>query len=52
MGKKVGRKSQLSGDFELPIPPINVVVTDVGTNRPFNNASAIVSFDYPANQLP
>ena len=52
MAKKVGRRAQLSGDFELPVPPINVTLTDVGTNRPFNNAAAVVSFDYPPNQLP
>ena len=52
MGKKTGRKAQLSGDFEYPVPPINVVATDVGTDRPYNNGAINITFAYPAGQLP
>jgi len=52
MGKKTGRKAQLSGDFEYPVPPINVVATDVGTDRPYNNGAISITFEYPSGQLP
>jgi len=47
MGKKTGRKAQLSGDFEYPVPPINVVATDVGTDRPYNNGAIRVHCNRP-----
>ncbi len=48
-GKRAGRKSQQQNDFLEPLAPINVSATDVGTNRPFNNGAAVVSFELPAN---
>jgi hypothetical protein len=44
VGKKSGKKSAAAGDFEKPLPPLNPVATDVGTNRLFNNGAATVSF--------
>jgi len=44
MSKQVGRMSQSSNDFLLPYPPTNVVPTDVGTNRAFNNGAVSVAF--------
>lgn len=49
MSKRAGRKSQSSNDFLQPQAPVNVVATDVGTNRAFNNGAASVSFELPAN---
>lgn len=48
-GKKAGRKSQASNDFLEPAAPINVIATDVGTARPFNNGAASVAFELPEN---
>ena len=44
MGKKTGRRSAAAGDFEKPLPPLNLVATDVGLNRLFNNGAASVAF--------
>ena len=44
MSKQAGRMSQSANDFLEPKAPINVVATDVGTNRPFNNGAASVAF--------
>jgi hypothetical protein len=50
--KRVGKKSQAANDFLEPKPPINVVATDIGTSRPYNNAAASVSFELPAGSPP
>jgi hypothetical protein len=47
-GKKSGRKSQASNDFLEPQAPINLVGTDVGTSRAFNNGAVSVAFELPA----
>jgi len=47
--KRVGKKSLAQNDFLQPATPINVVATDVGTSRAFNNGAASVSFSLPAN---
>lgn len=52
MSKRAGRRSQQSNDFLQPLAPINVVATDVGTNRPYNNGAASVSFALPSNSQP
>ena len=49
MSKQVGRMSQSANDFLEPKAPINVVATDVGTNRAFNNGAASVAFELPAD---
>ena len=46
--KRAGKKSLAANDFLAPSAPINVSATDVGTNRPYNNGSAIVSFSLPS----
>lgn len=42
--KRAGRKSLAQNDFIPPTTPTDVVATNVGTNRPFNNGQASVSF--------
>jgi hypothetical protein len=49
MAKQPGKRSQQQNDALAPLPPINVAATNVGTNRPFNNGAASVSFSMPAN---
>jgi hypothetical protein len=46
-GKKPGRRSQSQNDFLEAAAPINVVATDVGTNRAFNDGAASISFALP-----
>lgn len=50
--KRSGRKSQAANDFLEPKPPINVVGTDVGTNRAYNDGAASVAFELPAGSPP
>jgi hypothetical protein len=49
MSKQAGRMSQSANDFLEPKPVTNLVATDVGTNRPFNNGAASVSWTLPAD---
>ena len=51
-GKKPGRRSQSQNDFLEASAPINVVATDVGTNRAFNDGAASVAFELPAGSPP
>lgn len=46
--KRAGKKSLAQNDFIPPLTPINVVGTDVGTNRPFNNGAVSVAFSLPS----
>jgi len=48
MSKEPGKRSQQQNDFLEPGTPINVVATNVGTNRPFNDGAASISFSVPA----
>ena len=52
VGKRPGRRSQSQNDFLEAAAPINVVATDVGTNRAFNNGAASVAFELPAGSTP
>jgi hypothetical protein len=47
--KRAGKKSLAQNDFLEPATPINISATDVGTDRPFNDGAAMVSFELPAN---
>jgi len=49
IGKNLGANSQSSNDFLEPFAPINVTATNVGTDRPYNDGAASVSFELPAN---
>lgn len=49
MSKKIGRKSQSSNDWLEPFKPVIGTATDVGTNRPYNNGAASVTFSDAAN---
>ena len=49
MSKQAGRMSQSANDFLEPKPVTNLVATDVGTSRPFNNGAASVSWTLPAD---
>ena len=49
MSKVPGKRSQQQNDSLAPLAPTNVVATNVGTNRAFNNGAASVSFSLPAN---
>jgi hypothetical protein len=49
MSKQAGRMSQSANDFLEPKAPINVVATDVGTGRAFNNGAVTVTFALPAD---
>lgn len=42
--KRAGKKSLAQNDFLFPETPLIGTATDVGTNRPYNNAAASVSF--------
>jgi hypothetical protein len=44
MSKQVGRMSQSSNDFLAPYAPTIGTATDVGTDRPYNNGAATVTF--------
>jgi hypothetical protein len=48
MAKRAGRKSQQQNDFLQPMTPINVVGTNVGTGRAFNDGAVSVAFELPA----
>lgn len=52
ISKKTGKKSVAQNDFLIPLPPGPPTATDVGTNRPFDNAAAVVSFDTPTTNPP
>lgn len=47
--KEAGGKSASQNDFLEPKAPIDVVATDVGTSRPYNNGAASVSFSLPGD---
>jgi hypothetical protein len=47
MGKVPGKRSQQQNDALAPLSPINIVATNVGTNRAFNNGAASVAFSVP-----
>jgi hypothetical protein len=47
VSKKTGKKSLAANDHLIPQPPGPPTATDVGTNRPFDNGSAVVNFDEP-----
>ena len=49
IGKNLGANSQSSNDFLEPQAPVSVTVTNVGTNRAFNDGAVSVSFELPAN---
>jgi hypothetical protein len=49
MSKQAGRMSQSANDFLEPKAPTNVVATDVGTGRPYNNGAVTVSFSLPGD---
>ena len=49
VNKKIGKHSQASNDFLQPQSPTNVVGTDVGTGRAYNDGAASVAFVLPAN---
>jgi hypothetical protein len=44
VSKKTGKKSLAANDFLIPLPPGPPTANDVGTNRPFDNGSAVVEF--------
>jgi hypothetical protein len=44
VSKKTGRKSIAANDHLVPLPPGPPLANDVGTNRPFDNGSAVVDF--------
>jgi hypothetical protein len=52
MSKQPGKRSQQQNDFLEPGTPINVVATDVGTDRSFNDGAASISFEQPAGSPP
>ena len=52
ISKKTGKKSVAQNDFLIPLPPGPPTATDVGTNRPFDNAAAVISFDTPTTNPP
>ena len=45
--KEAGGKSSQQNDFLEPLTPTSVSATDVGTNRPYNDGAASVSFSLP-----
>lgn len=47
--KKVGKRSQAANDFLEPKAVTSLSVTDVGTNRPYNNGAFNVSWSLPAD---
>jgi hypothetical protein len=44
-------EKSLGQNPDFPFSPVLVVATDVGTDRPFNNGAASVTFTLPANSL-
>ena len=44
VSKRTGKKSVAANDFLIPLPPGAPTANDVGTNRPFDNGSAVVDF--------
>jgi hypothetical protein len=44
VSKRTGRKSLAANDFLIPLPPGPPTANDVGTDRPFDNGSAVVEF--------
>jgi hypothetical protein len=44
VSKRTGKKSVAANDFLIPLPPGPPTANDVGTNRPFDNGSAVVDF--------
>lgn len=52
VSKKTGKKSLAANDFLIPLPPGPPTASDVGTNRPFDNGSAVVNFDEPVTSPP
>jgi hypothetical protein len=52
MSKQAGRMSQSANDFLEPFKPIIGTATDIGTNRPFNNGAASVSFTMSVDSPP
>jgi hypothetical protein len=48
MPKKVGKHSAQANDFLEPKPIINLTVTDVGTNRAWNDGAANLSWALPS----
>jgi hypothetical protein len=45
VSKKTGKKSLAANDHLIPLPPGPPTASDVGTNRPFDDGSAVVEFD-------
>lgn len=45
VSKRTGKKSLAANDHLIPLPPGPPVASDVGTNRPFDDGSAVVEFD-------
>lgn len=52
MSKRAGRKSQSSNDWLEPFKPIITSVSNVGTDRPFNNGAVTVNFTMPQDSPP
>ena len=48
VNKNAGGRSQQQNDFVMPMSPTSVSATNVGTGRPFNDGSAIVTFSLPS----
>jgi len=44
VSKRTGKKSLAANDFLIPLPPGPPTASDVGTNRPYDNGSAVVEF--------
>ena len=44
VSKRTGKKSLAANDFLIPLPPGPPTANDVGTDRPFDNGSAVVEF--------
>jgi hypothetical protein len=44
VSKKTGKKSLAANDHLIPLPPGAPIANDVGTDRPFDNGSAVVDF--------
>lgn len=51
-GKRTGKRSQTSNDFLQPLAPTIDSVSDVGTNRAYNDGAITVSFSLPGNSQP
>jgi hypothetical protein len=48
IGKNLGSNAQSSNDFLIPHTPVIDSVTDVGTNRAYNDGAVTVAFTLPA----